>query len=502
MSDFFSNSPDELLLGLLINGGWIPFALVFLWGALELWKHYLGDKWYAQQSFVLLAIDIPRGNAESLRTVENLFTYLAGAHGTNNLIDTYLVGKFQLAFSFEIVSIDGYTQFLVHTPISWRNLVESAIYSVYPDAEISEVNDYVLNVPQRYPDSEYDLWGAEFIPVLSDAYPIKTYPAFQDMTSPPETAFKDPMASFMDLCSTLHPGEQLWYQIIVKPTGFGWTAKSDEEVSRILKEKVASKKNVLDHLIEVFLSVLSEVAGILGSALSGGDAPKEEKKDDSLKMMNLKPKDKKKVEMIQLKAAKLGFECKIRMIYVARKEVMNKPKVINGFVGYMKQFIDQDLNNFKPDMDKTATAVNYLFKDSRLSRRQNNIIAGYRGRSGSTGRTLKIFNIEELATLWHFPIEAVVRAPLIQKAPGRKSEPPMSLPLEEYFRNEPDSKGASSAFAAEVLDASLEDDEADDGETLKKKTNGESLPDFFEEGVMDSDESAKKGDAPGNIPFV
>jgi hypothetical protein len=500
---FFSNSPDVILLQLFFYGGWIPFAFVFLWGAKELWLNYLANQWYAEQSFVLLAIDVPRGNAESLRTVENLFTYLAGAHGSNNLIDTYWVGKFQLAFSFEIVSIDGYTQFLVHTPKSFRNLVESAIYSVYPDAEISEVNDYTQNVPQKYPDSEYDLWGAEFIPVLSDVYPIKTYPAFQDQTSPAETAFKDPMASFMDLCASLRPGEQLWYQIIVKPTDFKWVARADAEVSKLLKEEVKTKKSTLDHLIEVPLTVLSEIFSILSSAWSAPAEPKKEEKAAPLKMMDLKPKDKKKVESIQLKAAKLGFECKVRFIYVARKDVINKPKVINGFVGYIKQFIDQDLNNFKPDMDKTATSVNYLFKDSRLSKRQNNIIAGYRGRSGSTGRTLKILNIEELATLWHFPIEAVVRAPLIQKAPGRKSEPPMSLPLEELFVPDvSDRSGPSSVFAAEVLNSGLDDElYGSDLKTAPPDRPSDGRPSFFDEDA-DSPDSARKSDAPGNLPFA
>lgn len=40
-----------------------------------------------------------------------------------------------------------------------------------------------------------------------------------------------------------------------------------------------------------------------------------------------------------------------------------------------------------------------------------------------------MLNIEELATLWHFPVEANVKSPLIQKAPGRKADAPSSLPM-------------------------------------------------------------------------
>ena len=79
-------------------------------------------------------------------------------------------------------------------------------------------------------------------------------------------------------------------------------------------------------------------------------------------MMNLKPKQKYQIEAIQEKASRLGFEFKCRFVYLAKKEVMNKPKVFGGFVGFMKQFMDLDLNNLKPDMDITVTTVNYMFK--------------------------------------------------------------------------------------------------------------------------------------------
>ncbi len=509
INSFLALSPDQMLLKLFFLGAWVPFAIVFLWGAKEMWLYYISNQWGSEQKFILLAIDIPRGNSESLKSVENLFTYLAGAHGTHNLIDIYWIGKYQLNFSFEIVSINGYTQFLIHTPAIFRNLVESAIYSVYPDAEISEVNDYTDNVPSRFPDSEYDMWGAEFIQVRPECYPIKTYSKFEDPSSPPETIFKDPMASLMDLNSSLRSGEQLWYQIIISPTDFGWVSMGDNEVSSILKEKVPVKKNFLDNFIDIFLGSLSEIISILNMVWQGESSEKKEDQDDSLKMMNLKPKEKKQIEAIQEKSSKLGFRCKIRMIYVAKKEVINKPKVINGFVGYMKQFMDLDLNNFKPDMDKTATSVSYFFKKYRLSHRQNSIMQGYKGRSGTVGRTLKILNIEELATLWHFPIEAVVKAPLIQKAPGRKSEPPMTLPLEESIVSDEsiflDSSESSDIFAEEVLSGKTSNSE----ENLKEKKdkiskyskNKSELPDFFLDDDLDKKDT-DKNEAPGNLPFV
>ena len=174
--------------------------------------------------------------------------------------------------------------------------------------------------------------------------------------------------------------------------------------------------------------------------------------------------------------------------------------------------MDLDINNFKPDMEKTATSVSYFFKDYRLKTRQNNIMAGYKGRSGTIGRSRKILNIEELATLWHFPIEAVVRAPLIQKSAGRKSEPPTSLPLDGS--SEPSSVDFSSSgiFEDEVLDIqnknknNKEKDLSQQDREKNKNNQQKALPDFF----FDEDEGESKekinnnedNEVPENLPFV
>ncbi len=429
--NFFALPMNEQVYLFLLYFAWIPVAFVILYGAKELWVDYIQGKWAAEQKYILLAIDIQRGNEQSVKAVENLFVYFGGAHGTFSLIEKFWVGKHQLGFSFEIVSIEGYTQFLIHTHEAFRNFVETAIYAQYPDAEITEVDDYVEDIPTKYPDDEYDIWGAEFIYSDPPAYPIRTYKDFEDTAAgKPELQFKDPMASLMDLCSSLGPGEQLWYQMIIVPTDFEWTKELNKEAGKILNEKVKAEKGSFSKFFGEIKSWIDEFTEQAFS-WSMGSFAEAETADDALKMMNLKPQEKKQIEAIQNKISKIGFEAKNRMIYVAKKENMNKPKVVNGFVGYMKQFTDWDLNGLKPDMKKTATSTSYFFKEARVNAKKIKIMAAYKKRSDFLGRLTKVFNVEELATLWHFPIESVVKAPLIQKAAGRKAEPPMSLPLSE-----------------------------------------------------------------------
>lgn len=491
---FLHQPADIVLKQVLFTVGWIPIAFVLLYGFKEIWIFYIQHKWGATQKHMFLAIDIPRANEQSPKAVENMFAYLAGAHGTLNLVEMYWEGKYQLSFSLEIVSIDGYVQFLIRTPIQARDLVESAVYSQYPDAEITEVNDYTEGIPTRYPDDEYDIYGAEFIQQKPSAYPIKTYEEFEHQMGDPKVTFRDPMSSLMDLGSSLKKGEQLWFQIILRPIGFEWPEIGEKEISKILKEKNTGKKNIGDWISDGIVKAMEFISELIYPLW--GDIEEKSKKDEdnSLKMMNLKPREKKQVEGIQNKVSKVGFEFKIRFVYVAKKDVMNKPKVFSGFVGFMKQFTSMDLNGLKPDMNITATRANYFFKDYRVNLKKNSIIRGYKDRDGTVGRARGILNIEELATIWHFPVESAVKAPMIQKAARRKAEPPMSLPT-------------SVETVGEELRSPLEEDIFNNG---NENGNGNrrpvfkpAQPEFMEETVDTFDNSdIEKGMPPSNLPFV
>lgn len=418
--------PETMLWRFLAYYGWIILSVLFLRGALDAWLLYVQTGYAKTIKYTFLAIDVPRGNEQSPKAMENMFTYLGGAHGTINFFEKWWEGKFQVSFSFEIVSIDGYTQFIVRTPVDFKNLVESAIYSQYPDAEIVEIDDYTEGIPKKYPDEEYDVWGAEFIPSANHMLPIKLYREFEHLLGPSEMVFKDPMASLMDLCSSLQKGEQLWYQIIVIPTDFDWVKEAEPEIDKIVgkKPKVSKANAIIDTAVNTISDLSEQVYSLWG------DVETKEKEFKPLSMMELRPKQKKQIEGMHNKVSRLGFLGKIRFVYVAKKEVFNPKKVTSGFVGYIKQFSALDLNGLKPDMKYTATSTAYFAKVKRLNEKKGKIVTNYMNRSGWAGRNPTIYNVEELATLWHFPLEAAVKAPLIQKTPGKKAKPPMALPTE------------------------------------------------------------------------
>ena len=411
------------------HGGWILFAYLFITQGYEIWLMQKQNKWFDTNKFTLLAVDIPKDHEQTPKAVEGLFSTISGAHANINKVDEYIKGQFQLSFSFEIVSIDGYVQFLIRTPSQHRDVVESAIYSQYPDAEITEVEDYTTWAPTKYPDDNYNVWGTEIVLVKPDALPIRTYPAFEDKVS---GEYKDPLAAVLETMSKIHIGEQVWLQIMVRPTGVDWLKDSEKMVYKIAGKKQAPKPaSKSNQAVDFLMNSLDNVGEFIYPLWKES---KEKKKEDMPSMMlHLTPGEKSGIEAIENKASKIGFDCKIRLVYLAPKEDFAPPRVISSVFGALKQFSTLDLNSFKPDA-KTKTSTNYWFTKYRNNRRREKIVKACKGRSGAVGYKTFILNIEELASLWHFP-GMEVRTPLLHRTEVKKSEAPSSLPISNLSEN-------------------------------------------------------------------
>lgn len=407
----------------LVNGGWILFVAALLYGAWINFVYYKQSKFSATQSFVFLAVDIPKNNLQTPRAVENIFTALAGAHTPLDWHEKKFKGMFQVGFSFEIVSIDGYVQFIIRTPTQFRSLVEATIYSQYPEAEITETVDYAQEANVTFPSDEYNLWGADMVPVKPGYYPIKTYLEFQEML---DNEFKDPMAALLEVMNKIGPGEQIWLQIIIIPADNDWMKEGTKAVNKILGVPEKPTKSPLGFIVEPLFWIAEIVNQLTGAAIL--PTPAAPVKAEAFNMMKLTPQQKIDVEAIMRKIDKICFNCKVRLIYYGRREVFKKGLAVSGVVGALKQFTSTGLNSLKPGGNKTQAKL--FLKDMRLADMQNKILKDYKSRNADTVKGTHILSVEELATLWHFPyIE--VRAPLVKKIEAKRSSAPVGLPIDD-----------------------------------------------------------------------
>jgi len=427
-----SQPPWLIAWQLIVGGGWvilIPFFLLIFNKGWLIWRQNL---FFAKQKFILLAIDIPKEHEQSPKAVEQMFASLWGIYKGMNLKERYRDGKFVLQFSFEIVSIEGYIQFLVYLPEQYRDLLEAAIYAQYPDSEIVEVEDYTSNIPKTFPDPEWNLWGSEVKFSKPNVYPIRTYPAFEHTMT---QQFADPLAGILELFSRLGPGEQIWLQFVISPIPDDWNAAAQKEAKKLAGISNGQKPNFL---FRWFAPLFELIADIFKQGL-GGEAgsissDQSQKSDLYSKMFSITPGERKVIEDIQLKSSKTGFKTKIRFIYSGDKEVFSIPRGVSGMFGALKQFSSLDTNSFRPD-SKTQTKADYYFVKKRIAYKQNKLLRGFRSRSMSAGggKGALILNIEELASVWHFPTE-LVKAPQVKRAETKMVEPPTDLPTERIFQ--------------------------------------------------------------------
>lgn len=446
---FFSdNSTFQIIVIILTLFGWLLPAALFLFLFFFYLEEYQESKHTASWRWVVLAIDIPALNVQTPKAVEQMFAQLAGAFDSPNLAARFREGYKQKWFSFEIVSIEGYIQFVVRTEAGLRDLVEGAVYAQYPEAEIVEIEDYTQNFPSKYPDPVYDVWAADFGLVNDDVYPIRSYTEFEHSISK-DTVLKDPMGTFLESFSRIGSGEQMWFQIIVQPIDSSWKEKTIKKIKDMVGDLVGETKGggskiagVFDSVLSAPLKMVEELSSQLFGTVFGTGEPAEAVSKDLNNLRYLTPGQSKILEAMEEKISKIGFKTKMRGVYIARKEVFRPERGVYALIGAINQYNIPSANSIVPTY---TTSASYFFKNYKISQRKKLLMNGFKKRKIKTGGNEFILNIEELATVWHFPMSHV-KTPLLQKSEGKRAEPPPGLPIEAVRGLGFDVKGENDAL--------------------------------------------------------
>ena len=335
---FFNQPIDVLFYDLLLWFGWIPVLLTLLWGFSELWLAERQSKFSAGLKFVVLAIDVPSLTEQTPKALENLFTSLFAAKSSSTFIEKWFVGKFLASFSFEIISEQGYIQFIVRTQTKFRDVIEAGIYAQYPDAEVTEVEDYAKAIPSHFPNEKYDMWGAEFTLDKPSFFPIRTYVDFEDQMT---GEIKDPLGFTLEQMSKMRPGEHFWFQMIIQPDKHDWRKAGVAHVNKIfgVEEKHAASQwsTLIDPLIKFPFEVLNHATSIdLGPVF--GIAGDHHAEADPWKAFKLGPVQQDEAKAIMKKTVKVGYSCKIRIIYAAQLPALIKGERVPMVKGILNQY--------------------------------------------------------------------------------------------------------------------------------------------------------------------
>lgn len=371
------------IIGLLLSWYvWLP-AVVIL-GYLT-WRNYQRIDAVRAIESTLLVLEIPKTNDKPETAAEQLFASLHGI--LRDKEELKQTGGIQEHLSFEIASVNGQIRFYVWVPTALRSFVEGQIYAQYPTVQIHEADeDYVSherNHTVTY-TSEITLTGSEFLP-------IKSFQSFE----------VDPLAGITGTLAKLEAtGEELWVQVLVRPVPDSWHKSAESWIKTVknggggfgfLSDGKGFDAKWMLGLLEAFWKPPEQ--GVGGTA-----APKE-----------VSERDKTRISEAEKKATKLGYQVKIRLVYLGESQTSAKQQM-QAIVGTFKQFNSTNLNGFK--------MTGPSFRKEDLEKYNARLFAdkGY------------ILNIEELASVFHLP-HTNVETPNIVWASSKTAEPPAKLPI-------------------------------------------------------------------------
>ena len=357
---------------------WMPIVavLVFL-----TWRNYRRIEEFTPVESVLLVLEIPRTNDKQELAAEQLFASLHGILRDNK--ELRLSGGQQEHISFEIASVNGQIRFYVWVPKTLQSFVEGQIYSQYPTVQIHQANE-------DYTEHERDhevAYSTELTLTTDEFLPIRTFQNFE----------VDPLAGVTGTLAKLETtGEELWIQVLARPIPDDWQHAADRYINNIKSGRGLSLPGLGGSI--------QWIVGILGALWQ----PPEQGVGQST-TVELSDRDKTRISEAEKKATKLGYEVKIRLVYMGESNTNAKLRM-QALVGTFKQFNSTNLNGFR--------AVKGAFGKEFLDKYRKRAFYG----DGF------ILNIEELASVFHLP-HTNVETPNIVWASAKTAEPPSKLPV-------------------------------------------------------------------------
>ncbi len=389
----------------------VPFILgYFFW---KNWLKYIRLRFLSNLEHVVLEFKMPKEITKSPIAMEVFMNALYQTGSESTWYDKYWKGGMRPWFSLEMVSIEGQVKFFIWTRKGMKKLIETQLYSQYPDVEVAEVPDYTNDF--HFDPEKNNIYGCYVEKSKEGFYPIKTYVDYGLDKDPKEELKIDPITPVIEFLGSIGEGEQVWVQIVIrshksemkKPgTWFGkvdWKHYAKEEVKKRLKRD----------------------------------------KDEGASTDRLTKGEKQVVEAIEKSVSKFAFDAGIRTIYLAEKDHIN-PSNIPGLRGLFRHYSSTDLNGLKPT---DSTSFDYPWQDImdfRLNYKKRKMLSLYKKRAfHKPAHKIKIFekyaydlpflntsvfNVEEIATLYHFPGK-VSSTPTFTRIASKKADAPSNLPI-------------------------------------------------------------------------
>ncbi len=277
--------------------------------------------------------------------------------------------------------------FYMAVPTFLENVFSKYVQGIYPLAIVDKIpEDYTVFEPNGATAAAYLKLRENYL------FPISTYKNLE----------KDPLASLTNNLSKISANEGAAIQLIIRPLSDSGFRTTGEKALKKMREgkpaRVALAETFQSPLIEFFSEMLK--------------GPENTKKNHDVNQKNKETHfDQKEYDVIQSKIQKQAFETNIRLV-ASSKTQARAEEILNHLIGSFSQFSLLAVNSFEPKNVYGRELKNLVFDFSfrTFSQRQSNIL-----------------NLEEIASIYHFPTE-FIETPYIKAVKSGVAAPPADLP--------------------------------------------------------------------------
>lgn len=264
------NIADQISRGvfLLVILTLVLILLGFCFYVFVLWCKWR-DREKRSLDLVTLLLAVPDDNEIKIDSMEQVISSFGNMYkkAKIKLLQAFVA---QPSLSLEIIGTSEDIRFYISVPKKYQDMIEKQLYSVYPGADIKEVEDPNIFIAEG--KVEYAALGTK----KSSFYPIKTYREIP----------VDPLSSLTSTLSKLRENESAAIQIILSATDGSWSKEGKNFISDTKKSEANPEKA-------------------------------------SYKI------DAKQLEAIDIKSGNVGFETIIRIVSVAKDEGSAKSNLSN-----------------------------------------------------------------------------------------------------------------------------------------------------------------------------
>ncbi|EKE11487.1 MAG: hypothetical protein ACD_15C00073G0001 [uncultured bacterium] len=324
---------------------------------------------------------------EEIGAMEQLLSLISTMKDGKGMFYHFLFGSPHISFEIANSSKSDDIVFFISMPKRFRESIEKAIHSSFPNASLEKAPDYSIFFPGSYTSSATLQLKNNYI------LPLRTYEGLE----------VDPLNAIVNALSRLNTKEEgAAIQLVMSPAHHSWRKAGRDVAHKMQQGKRLHEvhhKSLAHEMGSSLINTVNET--IFSSGKNDLSNPRKE-------TYQLTPEEQELVKGIDQKSSKAGFYVNIRLVASA-SSLERSQDILAHLENSFAQFENSDINHFqiKNRGNNKKVAYDFIFRNFDLE-------------------SSVILNTEEIASIFHLPI-SVTEAPRIKWLKSNAAPPPTDI---------------------------------------------------------------------------